>query len=341
MPSSLPEEGADVVALSLNRPDPVDPAESARLAAEKLGRLAAVQTALSPAVVLAPIDHRLGRSPAYPELLAAMMNILESPAEVAPDMVLENETIHEIRMLADVLVDQITERWNENVRLLAPREITEIKELLRLRLEAVAKLFPSFISDLDGHVSLTSHISTRINVFPYRTTSPRETALTYLWGFLVQYARWGETGYTEELLAKQVEEPRLFPLVMKGMEMPGFFVSDTPGSLETVGGIDVSLWWKGKIAHKKGEGEEQKLVRLLRVGFIWTPAGYLIEKVQGDKKIGKEKVLLPGGKKQNLFNYAEAKLEGDLRGQFTAYVIEQLRRQNSRSAQFFTAKDPR
>ena len=319
-----PQGTANVVALSRDAAVSVDPAESARLAAGELGRLLAAPTAHYSALILAS-PHSPANSPAQPELMAAIISILESPAEVAPHIVLTDETIRETRMLAGTLVDQISERWNDNVRLLAPHELVEIEELFQLRLEAVARLCPSFISDLDGHVSFTSFISTRINASPYRTTNPKESALTYLWGFLVQYARWGETGYGEELLEKRAEKPRLFPLVMDGVEVPDFFVSDTPGALETAGGIDVSLWWK----------EEQKCVRLLRVGYIWTPRGYLIEKVQGDARLGKKQIFLPGGKKQNLFNYAEAKLQGDLRGRFTAYVVEELRRQQPERPIFY------
>lgn len=276
-----------------------DPTETARLADGELTRVIAGRAVLVPSdeeitselfwgrAHWAPSDLSAARDsllwirrwkvevpyPAHPELLINILTILESPESIP----IETEDAR-IKAIAGRMTAHVAERWAESHRPLHPDECRRIDELFEVRLAAAGTLCPSFVDALDYCLSHDNIIRSAgsASIFPQSSSSPEETALTYLWGFMNHYARWEMKGLRGDANFPRHEIPSF---EWNKREIPGLFTTLNLGYISLEGGMIMSLWWQGNHS-LRGEKSEAPVL-LCRVGYIWTPKGYIIEQVQG------------------------------------------------------------
>ena len=267
---------------------------------------------------------------AHPVLLAEVLTILESPSMVAEGVTLDARTHDEAHRLAGVLTAHVSEKWRDQFRRLKPSEKAQILKGLELRLKAVGRVDPSFLFAVSDYLTASKSVISlrRISAYPHRVTSPWDTALSYLWGFLIHYAQWGIEG----LLSESTLPSSLFSFVWNGKEIPDLWVAVKPGAPGISGGIEMSLWWDGNV--KPHVVVRQKSVRLVHVGILWTPLGFVIEQVQGEPNLLGKRVFL-GDRGVDLLQHVQAALQEDLRTAFTAYVVDELRRQQPERPIFY------
>jgi hypothetical protein len=235
---------------------------------------------------------------------------------------LESGMVERVTMMSRQVVIDVASAWRHCHGVKINGEMRQsLQEATEERLLRVAHHDPAVLSHLSlalcytPDASPTTYAAT-IDAFPCHVDRPLDSLLQYLFGHLAYtFYAVHVKDYYDNLNGMRWPQP-LQP------EHPFFEIRQEAGSIENRLGFDICLYWIGPMNLQTNEVTQE--LPLTRTGFTWTPAGYCIVKVQGERGLGKLRMIDHEGRRRQLLEYLGAELGQTPRAWLTDHVARQL-----------------